>query len=68
MDSIEIIKIITEGWISGVAIFVISVLQKELRENRSMMAKLIEVNEKQNNSIHDLKNELVRLSERLSKK
>jgi len=62
---VEIAKIIVQGGISGISFFAIWILKSELDKNREIMKQLIEVNEKQNVSMADLKNEVVRINERI---
>lgn len=62
---VEIAKIIVQGWISGISFFAIWILKSELDKNREIMKQLIEVNEKQNTSMAELKNEVVRIGERI---
>jgi len=62
---IEIAKIVVQGGIAGISLFAIWILKWELDKNREIMAKLIEVNERQNLTMADLKNEFIRLNERI---
>jgi len=64
---IEITKLIVQWGISGISLVSILVLSRELDKRREILRKHIEINEKQNISMNEIKNEIIKMNERISK-